>query len=67
VCVCVRVWRGGGGLSHNTYTHVSLFTGLDYWTGLMDWTTGLSQTGINGFFTVGDKLVQHLTTLNLLP
>ena len=20
---------------------VSLFTGLDYWTGLLDWTTGL--------------------------
>ena len=22
-------------------TRVSVFTGLDYWTGLLDWTTGL--------------------------
>ena len=23
------------------YVGVSLFTGVDYWTGLLDWTTGL--------------------------
>ena len=30
---------------------VSPFTGLDYWTGILDWTTGLS------YFPVLDKFV----------
>ena len=34
-------------LSHNLYAicihlRVSEFTGLDYWTGLLEWTTGLT-------------------------
>jgi len=29
---------------------VSLFTGLDYWNGLLDWTTGLTQTAIKCLF-----------------
>ena len=28
-------------LSQGSNNRVSLFTGLDYWTGLLDWTTGL--------------------------
>ena len=27
--------------SNNYYSRVYEFTGLDYWTGLLDWTTGL--------------------------
>ena len=27
---------------HGPKFWVSLFTGLDYWTGLLDWTTGLT-------------------------
>ena len=26
----------------------SLFSGLDYWTGLLDWTTGLTETASGG-------------------
>jgi len=29
---------------HDGTDRVSLFTGLDYWNGLLDWTTGLTQT-----------------------
>ena len=46
LCVCVRVCVrvfvymfacvGGGGVCR-----VSTFAGLDHWTGLLDWTTGL--------------------------
>jgi len=28
----------------------SHFTGLDYWTGLLDWTTGLTQNGVKCLF-----------------
>ena len=28
----------------------SLFTGLDYWTGLLDWTTGLTQNDVKSPF-----------------
>ena len=40
---------------HSTSDHwqVPLFSGQDYWNGLLDWTTGLTQTAIKSLFTVG--------------
>ena len=36
--------------SEHLKTRESLFTGLDYWTGLLDWTTGLAQNGVKCLF-----------------
>jgi len=43
----------------NNFIRVFLFTGLDYWTGLLDWTTGLTQTTIKYLFSVGQRLYVH--------
>ena len=48
---------------------VSLFTGLDYWNGLLDWTTGLTQTAIKYLLSVEQKLnvlIQPITLLMLV-
>ena len=55
-----------------------LFTGLDCWTGLLDWTIGLDywthpkwgKIPFPAFFSVGEKLImfiQPTSWLNLLP
>ena len=36
---------------YNASGWLSLFTGLDYWTGILDWTTGLK------FFPFLDKII----------
>ena len=51
-------------------SRVSLFTGLDYWNGLLDWTTGLTQTAIKYLLSVEQKLnvlIQPVTLLMLVP
>ena len=63
---CFRVWLFllllstlHGKLRHNSWLGLngfariigeSLFTGLEHWTGLLDWTTGLTQNGVKCFF-----------------
>ena len=52
-----------------TFTGLDYWTGpldWDYWAGPLDWTTGLTQT----FFNAGEKLImpiQPTSLLNLLP
>ena len=44
-------------------------TGLDYWTGLLDWTTGLTQTAKYNSFSAERKLnflISSVTSLTLL-
>jgi len=53
-----------------TFWRESLFTGLDYWTGLLDWTAGLAQNGIKcllqPFQCIGEKLIMFIQP-SLLP
>jgi len=49
---------------------VGAVTGLDYWTGLLDWTTGLTQTAKYILFSAEQKvnvLIPSVTLLTLLP
>jgi len=49
---------------------VGTITGLDYWTGLLDWTTGLTQTAKYNSFSAKQKLnilIPSVTLLTLLP
>ena len=43
---------------------------LDYWNGLLDWTTGLTQTAIKYLLSVEQKLnvfIQPVILLMLVP
>ena len=44
----------------------SLFTGLNYWTELLDWTTGPAQMPFPAFFSVGKKLIMSINLTSLL-
>ena len=37
-------------LVHGSMLGQCLFTGLDYWTGLLDWTTGLTRNDVKCIF-----------------
>ena len=49
---------------------VGTITGLDYWTGLLNWTTGLTQTAKYNSFSAEQKsnvLIPSVNLLTLLP
>ena len=54
--LCVRLCRPVQFSKFVNDNRVSLFTGLDYWNGLLDWTTGLTQTAIKYLLSVEQKL-----------
>ena len=55
-------------------TFQCLFTGLDYWTGLLHWTTGLDywthpkwcKIPFPAFFSIGEKLIMYIQPTSLL-